>query len=302
MPELPEVETVKLQLQKYLLGQTIEDVNVKIAKLFDGDKKQVVGAKVKDVRRFAKVLSIDLSNGNSLVIHIKLTGQLIYRGPNLKKLPNLSKKIVGGVPGAHTHVTFKLDKGGFLYYNDIRRFGWIRVMKTTDVETSSFVGKLGPEPFGKPQGKPEKLTLEHFQEVLAKTARAIKVVLMDQSKMGGVGNIYANDALWLAQINPKTPAKQIDTKQSEALFNAILTVLKAGLKYGGASELAFVTPDGAEGEYQNHTLVYGHQGEPCPRCNKAPARNASSIADAGGKIEKYFLSGRGTYWCPNCQK
>lgn len=281
MPELPEVETVKLQLQKYLIGHKIENVEIKFAKLFEGDKNQIIDAKISVVRRFAKVLSIDLSNGNSLVIHIKLTGQLIYRGPNLKKLPSLSKKIVGGVPGPHTHVTFKLDKGGLLYYNDIRRFGWIRVIKTSDVETSSFVGKLGPEPL-------KDLTLEHFKEVLTKTGRAIKIVLMDQSKMGGVGNIYANDALWLAGLNPKTPAKQIDGKEAEDLFNAILTVLKAGLKYGGASELAFVTPDGAEGEYQNHTLVYGHQGEVCGRCNKV-------------EIEKYFLSGRGTYWCPVCQ-
>lgn len=281
MPELPEVETVRLQLQKYLVGHKIEDVEIKIAKLFAGEKKQVVGAKVQDVRRFAKVLSIDLDNGNSLVIHIKLTGQLIYRGPNLKNVSTLSKKIVGGVPGPHTHVTFKLDKGGLLYYNDIRRFGWIRVLKTSEVATSGFVGKLGPEPF-------KDLTLKHFQEVLAKTARAIKVVLMDQSKMGGVGNIYANDALWLAKIDPKTPAKQLSTDKSKELYEAILTVLKAGLKYGGASELAFVTPDGAEGEYQNHTLAYGHEGEVCERCHKA-------------KIVKYFLSGRGTYWCPNCQ-
>jgi len=282
MPELPEVETVKLQLQKYLIGHKIEDIEIKIDKLFTGEKKQVVGAKVKDVKRFAKVLSIDLDNGNSLVIHIKLTGQLIYRGPNLKQTLTLSKKIVGGVPGPHTHVTFELDKGGFLYYNDIRRFGWIRVVKTSDVETSSFVGKLGPEPF-------KGLTFKVFQDILSKTSRAVKVVLMDQSKIGGVGNIYANDALWLAKINPKMPAKQLDSKTSGQLYEAILTVLKSGLKYGGASELAFVTPDGAEGEYQNHTLAYGHEGEVCERCHKA-------------KLEKYFLSGRGTYWCSVCQK
>jgi formamidopyrimidine-DNA glycosylase len=178
-------------------------------------------------------------------------------------------------------VVFNLNNGGFLYYNDIRRFGWIRVLKTSEVETSGFVGKLGPEPL-------KDLTKEKFFDVLSKTSRAVKVVLMDQSKMGGVGNIYANDALWLAKIDPKTPAKKIDSKTSEVLFDAILTVLKAGLKYGGASELAFVTPDGAEGEYQNHTLVYGHEGEPCSRCHKA-------------KLEKYFLGGRGTYWCPVCQ-
>ena len=112
---------------------------------------------------------------------------------------------------------------------------------------------------------------------------------MDQEKMGGVGNIYANDALWLSQINPKTPAKNLNSASVKKLYDAIFTVLKAGLKYGGASELAFVTPDGAEGEYQNHTLVYGHEGEPCERCHKST-------------IKKFFLGGRGTYFCPICQK
>ena len=282
MPELPEVESVKLQLQKYLVGHVIEKIEVKPVKIFEGRVEDVEGGKVDSVRRFAKVLSIDLSNGNSLVIHIKLTGQLIYRGPNLQQVPNLSKKIVGGVPGPHTHITFKLDNGGQLYYNDIRRFGWIKVVKTSEVETSGFVGKLGPEPFG-------KLTLEYFQDFLSKTKRNVKVVIMDQAKMGGVGNIYANDALWLSKIDPKKPANQLSQEEGKELYDAIHTVLEAGLKHGGASELAFVTPDGAEGDYQNHTLVYNHTGETCKNCNQA-------------KIEKYFLGGRGTYWCPVCQK
>ena len=106
--------------------------------------------------------------------------------------------------------------------------------------------------------------------------------------MGGVGNIYATDALWLAKVNPKTPSNQLSNQLTSQLFEAILKVLKNGLKYGGASELAFVTPDGAEGEYQNHTLAYGHDGEPCERCHKAI-------------FQKYFLGGRGTYVCPICQ-
>ena len=111
---------------------------------------------------------------------------------------------------------------------------------------------------------------------------------MDQTKMGGVGNIYANDALWLARINPKRKANTLTEKEQKNLYDAVITVLKAGLKYGGASELAFVTPDGTEGEYQNHTLVYGHEGEPCENCHKSV-------------IKKFFLGGRGTYFCPVCQ-
>jgi len=193
----------------------------------------------------------------------------------------LSSKVTGGLNGPHTLVVFNLDKGGKLYYNDVRRFGWIRVEKTEDVEKEKFIANLGPDML--------QISLSDFQKVLSKTSRAIKVVLMDQSKVGGVGNIYANDALWFSKINPKTSAKSLQDDKVEELYKAIITVLKAGLKYGGASELAFVTPDGAEGEYQKHTLAYGMDGEPCPRCQKAV-------------FIKFFLGGRGTYVCPFCQK
>lgn len=282
MPELPEVETVKLQLGKFLKDHKIESVKILNSKIISGEVKKIVGGKIIGVRRFGKVTAIDLSNGYSILTHVKLTGQYIYRGPNLPHPKELSKKVTGGVPGPHTLVIFNLDKRGTLFYNDVRRFGWIRVVKTSEVETDPFIKKLGPEPF-------KDLTLEKFQNILSKTSRAIKVVIMDQEKMGGVGNIYANDALWFAKIDPKRKANSLEGKSVEDLYNAILKVLKDGLKYGGASELAFVTPDGEEGEYQNHTLAYGHDGEPCERCHK-------------GIFKKYFLGGRGTYVCPVCQK
>ncbi len=282
MPELPEVESMRLQLAKYLKGHKILSVEVKNRKTFQGDENKIIGGKIIGTRRFGKVSVIDLSNGYSIITHVKLTGQYIYRGPNLKNPGKLSSKVVGGIPGTHTLAIFDLDKNGKLFYNDVRRFGWIKVETTKDVENEPFIKKLGPEPF-------KDLTLEKFRKTLSKTSRAIKVVLMDQTKIGGVGNIYANDALWLAKINPKTSAKLLNNQASKLLFESILHVLKEGIKHGGASELAFVTPDGTEGNYQNHTLVYGHTGEPCERCHKA-------------RIEKYFLGGRGTYWCPNCQK
>lgn len=282
MPELPEVETMKLQLGKFLTGHKIVSVEVRNDKTFQGDEKKITGGKIIGIRRFGKVSVIDLSNGYSILTHVKLTGQYIYRGPNLKNPSELSKKVTGGVPGPHTLVIFNLDKGATLYYNDVRRFGWIRIEKTEDVEKEKFINKLGPEPF-------KGLTLQVFKEVLSKTSRPVKIVLMDQEKMGGVGNIYATDALWLAKISPRRSAKSLSLSETKTLYGAILTVLKAGLKYGGASELAFVTPDGAEGEYQNYTLAYGHEGEPCERCHKA-------------RFVKYFLGGRGTYVCPVCQK
>lgn len=272
---------MRIQLAKYLAGHKILAVEIRNRKTFQGDEKKIVGAKITGTRRFGKVSVIDLANGYSVLTHVKLTGQYIYRGPNLKNPSKLSAKVTGGIPGPHTLVIFNLDRGGVLYYNDVRRFGWIRIEKTEDVEKEKFIVKLGPEPL-------KDLTLEIFKSILSKSGRPIKIVLMDQTKMGGVGNIYANDALWLSKINPKTPAKELQNDKITELYKAIISVLKAGLKYGGASELAFVTPDGAEGEYQNHTLVYGHEGEPCERCHKS-------------LIKKFFLGGRGTYFCPVCQ-
>ena len=273
---------MRLQLKKYLTGHKIVSVEAKNRKTFQGDEKSIIGGKVAGTRRFGKVSVIDLDNGYSILTHVKLTGQYIYRGPNLPKPGELSNKVIGGIPGPHTLVIFNLDRGGELYYNDVRRFGWIRIEKTEDVEKEKFIVKLGPEPF-------KDLTLEIFKSILLKSGRPIKIVLMDQEKMGGVGNIYANDALWLAKINPKTPAKSLSGPEAKTLYEAVLSVLKAGMKYGGASELAFVTPDGAEGEYQKHTLAYGREGEPCERCHRAT-------------FKKFFLGGRGTYFCPVCQK
>lgn len=291
MPELPEVETVRLQLTKYLVGHKIESVEVRNPRIFQGTKSDIEGGVVTNIRRFAKVLSIDLDTGYSLVIHIKLTGQLIYRGVNLKiNNHKLSTKVAGGLGGKHTHVIFNLNNDSKLYYNDFRQFGWIKVIKSDDIESENdFVKNLGPEPFGKLNGKPALLTFDYFQQVISKTRRPIKVLIMDQSKIGGVGNIYANDALWLSKINPKTPSNKLSTEAAKLLYDAIHEVLTNGLKYGGASELSFVTPDGLEGEYQNHTLAYGHNGEDCPRCKKS-------------KFIKYFIGGRGTYVCEYCQK
>jgi len=290
MPELPEVETIRIGLEKYLVGHKITKVEVRWRKSLPENENKLVEGYVKKIRRFGKVLSIDLDNGYSAVIHIKLTGQLIYKGSNLPNPPSLSKKIVGGVPGKHTHVTFFLDKGGKLYFNDVRKFGWIKVVKTKDVEEIPFIKKLGPEPFVSAQGKPSgKLTPGLFKQILSKSSRPVKIVLMDQEKIGGVGNIYANDALWLARILPTWSAKSLSPKEQSKLYDAILNVLKEGLKRGGASELSYVTPDGNEGSYQEHFLAYGRKDEICSRCRKA-------------KFKKITLGGRGTYFCPYCQK
>ena len=290
MPELPEVETIRLQLQRFLIGHKIEDVEIRYAKKFSGDKKYLIGGKIKEIRRFGKAQAIDLDCGYSILIHIKMTGQLIYTGPNLSRYHalrapagfKLSKKVTGGVPGKHTHIIFHLSKGGKLYFNDVRKFGWLKVVKSNEVEKDDFIARLGPEPF-------KNLNFDNFKKTLSKSSRPIKIILMDQSKISGIGNIYANDALWKACINPKRPSNKLNPSEQKNLYDAIHGVLKEGIKYGGSSENTYVTPDGKEGDYQNHSLVYGKEGNKCKRCHKA-------------KILKFFLSGRGTYFCPVCQR
>lgn len=281
MPELPEVEAIRLQLERFLVGHTIEKIDVKSTRIFPDDKELVIGAKFIGVRRFGKVTVIDLNNSYSIMVHVKMTGQFVYRGPNLPNPPELSKKIIGGVPGPHTRAIFYLDNGGILYFNDFRSFGWIKIVLTKDVSSTGLVGKMGPEPF-------RDLTLDTFRTIVSKTKSTIKVVLMDQERMSGVGNIYANDALWFAEVLPTRPANSLNESEQKNLFEAIESVLKEGMKYGGSSENAFVTPDGTEGQYQRHTLVYGKQGTLCTRCKKE-------------KIVKTMLGGRGTYTCLHCQ-
>jgi len=325
MPELPEVTVITEQLNKRLKGLVLNSIEYDWLKKFSWGRrpggaygpegkysiKDLKGAKVVGVRRLGKVVVIDLTKDKglktkakksvshssldisrvSILIHLKLTGQLIYQGPNLLKAKSLSPKVSGGLGGKHTHVIFYLDHKGVLYYNDVRKFGWIKIIKSSELKIKSdFIARLGPEPVVDKKNPPDNpLTLEKFKEIVSSTKRVIKVLLMDQEKIGGIGNIYANDALWLASILPTRSAKSLSPKEQSKLYDAILNVLKEGLKRGGASELSYVTPDGNEGSYQEHFLAYGKKDEPCDRCHK-------------GKFEKITLGGRGTYFCPFCQK
>lgn len=281
MPELPEVETIKIKLQKFLTGHKIDNILVNWQKTFPQDSERVLNSKIINIRRFGKVLVFDFENKHSLVIHIKMTGQFIYRGPNLPSPIELSGKVNGGVPGKHTHVIFNLDRGGILYFNDMRKFGWMKVVKSDDLNSISLLKSMGPEPLN-------DLSLEKFSEILKKHKKSIKEIIMDQSKISGVGNIYANDALFLAKIAPGRKANTLSDLEVKHLFKAIEEVLRRGIAKGGASENAYVTPDGTEGNYQDIALVYGKKGKPCVNCNT--------------QIERIVIGGRGTFYCPVCQK
>lgn len=288
MPELPEVETIRLGLQKYLVGHKILSVDVKLPRIFSGDVKDLTNASFISVERYGKGLVLNLDNGFSIAIHIKLTGQLIYNDLTFIKNRNvnISKQKVGTLPNKFTHLIFNLDKGANIYYNDIRQFGWVKVVKTSELKTLPFFKDLGPEPI--PSSGQKALTLAEFENILSKSSVAVKAVIMDQKRIGGIGNIYANDALWLSDIDPRKKAKELTKIETKKLYEAILEVLEKGLKYGGASELTFVNALGEEGKYQNHFLVYGKNGEKCTKDNET--------------LIKFFLGGRGTYMCPKHQK
>ncbi len=280
MPELPEVETIRRGLEKYLAGHVIKDIEIRLAKQFSGNPKLVIGSKIIAVRRFGKGLIIDIENGYSIAIHIKMTGQLIYEdaGTHAKWHPTKVGKVL---PSSFTHIIFHLDKNASLFYNDIRQFGWIKIVKTEEVNSLPFFKSLGPEPL-------KDLTLEKFSGILKNTRMPIKPLLMDQTKIAGIGNIYANDALYVAKINPKRSSSSLTTQELTKLFNAIETVLKKGLEVGGASEWQYVNALGETGKYQNFFQVYGRDGKPCKRC--------------GTIIERIKMGGRGTFFCPACQK
>ncbi|HUD04775.1 MAG TPA: DNA-formamidopyrimidine glycosylase [Patescibacteria group bacterium] len=288
MPELPEVETIKLGLQKCLVGHKIEDVEVRVSKIFQGTPKDIIGAKVIDIKRIGKGLIIELNNGFVLTVHLKMTGQLVFQDKTTEN-STLSKKVGGDVlPSKYSHVIFSLDKGAKLYYNDLRRFGWVKVLKKEELKDVAFFNEMGPEPKVGEDLAGKELTLDYFKNTIQKGNLPVKLLLMDQKKIGGIGNIYANDALFLAGIDPRRKGKTLTDEEIEKLFKAIYEVIRKSLSYGGSSDENFVNVLGQEGNYQNHTLVYGKKGEKCSIC--------------GATIEKIQLGGRGTYFCPKHQR
>lgn len=279
MPELPEVETIKRGLGEYLVGHTIEGVEVFDPPRFEGTAAQTIGKKISSVRRRGKALIIDLSGGLSLVVHLKMTGQIVYVGQKTKHLAP-SKK-VGSLPSKYTRVIFILDKQARLFFNDIRKFGWIKLISTNSVSQLPFMASLGPEPI-------DELTLSEFVTLLSRSTQPIKTLLLDQHKIAGIGNIYANDALYLAGIDPRKQASSLSKTEVKRLFESVREILLFSIEHGAASDATYVNALGQDGRYQEHFQVYRRAGEVCDRC--------------GGTIQRIALAGRGTFFCEGCQK
>jgi formamidopyrimidine-DNA glycosylase len=256
--------------------------------MFAGKKEDILGVKITNIKRIGKGLIVEFDNDYLLAVHFKMTGQLVFQDKNTKNLI-LSKKIGGDVlPTKYSHIIFTLDKGAMLYYNDLRQFGWAKILRKDELMKMPFFSEMGPEPKVGKDLAGKELTFDYFKSTLLKSNLPIKVILMDQKKIGGIGNIYANDALFLAKISPARKAKSLNDTELKNLFKAIFEVINKSLSFGGSSDENFVNALGQDGAYQNHTLVYGKKGQKCPKC--------SSI------IHKIQLGGRGTFFCEKCQR
>ncbi len=273
MPELPEVETIRQQLVKRIKGKKVKKVEVELARMINVPVAQFVkaltGTTVKDIRRRAKLLIIDFSGGWSVVTHLKLTGQLIYDG----------REGIG-----KPHIIYTFSDGHELKHYDFRLFGWEKLMKTKEVENFLEKEKFGPEPLDK------SFTLEVFKNLLNKKPRAkIKPLLMDQTFIAGVGNVYAQEACFYARVLPTRVVATLTEQEIRDLYDGLIKILKSSIARKGSSVDTYVDISGEQGGYVPYLKVYGRAGEKCVRGD-------------GGIIKQIKLGGRGTCFCPKCQK
>ncbi len=272
MPELPEVETIRRQLAARIKNKKIESVEVKLARMINVPvaqfEKTVVGAIIKDIDRRAKILIFNLSNGWSIIVHLKMSGQLIYNGK-------------GGT--GKPHIIYTFSDGHQLKHYDFRLFGYAKLVKTEEVEKIFIKEKLGPEILD------EKFTLAVFKDLLEQKPNSkIKPLLMDQTFVAGVGNIYAQEACFCAKVLPTRKVSTLKSGEIEKIYHCLKKILETALERGGSSVDAYVNAIGEKGGYVPLLKVYGREGESCLACK--------------GKIKTEKLAGRGTSFCPVCQK
>lgn len=284
MPELPEVETIRRQLNEVLPGKVISEIKVLREKSFGGNPNTLKGYVINKIDRKSKVLEISFNNRREIVIcHLKMTGQLIYLDKN--------RRISGGhptadwvkdLPSKHTRVIWNFIDGSKLYFNDMRVFGWMRIVDKNVYEKE--IKKTAPDVVD------EEFDFNYLKSLASKSSKAIKLLILDQDKIGGAGNIYANDALYLSGILPTRKSNTLSDTEIKKLVSALKEVINKGIKYGGASasDDKYVNASGLGGKYQEHFLVYERQGQKCKKC--------------GSIIKKIRIGGRGTYYCEHCQQ
>jgi formamidopyrimidine-DNA glycosylase len=266
MPELPEVETIRRELEETVLGKKIVSVQINNPKVIKEPAKEnfangLKGSAIKDIIRKGKLLIFELSSGKSLAIHLRMTGQLVYPGDAKK-----------------SRVSFKLSDGKWLDFNDSRLLGELRLLDNW--RDLKFIKELGPEPFDLTEGQ--------FKALIAGKKTKIKPLIMDQQVISGVGNLYAAEVLFRAGISPLRPAASLSERERGSLLKEIKDTLKEAIKHRGSSVDQYVQLTGKPGSYVKYHRVYDRLGKPCLVC-KTP-------------IRRIALAGRGTYFCPKCQK
>jgi formamidopyrimidine-DNA glycosylase len=294
MPELPEVETVRRGLADKIIGKKIMRFESRDIKVVQIESKNIVGAKILDVQRKAKMLIFELNDEKSILIHMKMTGQLIWEKCEGEKEFCLRNRTAGGhpskdwvekMPGKHTRAIFYFDDKSVLYFNDLRRFGYLRLYPTEELKNlrTKELKDIGIDPFSK------ELNVNYLNERAQRVPnRSVKLFIMDQSIIAGIGNIYADESLYYAGIIPTKKVKYLKKGEWQELIYGIIKSLEIGLKYGGSSADTYVNAEGKQGEAHKHLNVYRKTGEICKKCET--------------KIKRIVLGGRGTHYCPVCQK
>ena len=285
MPELPEVETIKRGLRASLLNKKIQSIEITSKAITRNAKsdftKSLVGNAFSDIGRVGKLLIFYLKeNDDILLIHLKMTGQLIYRKNNslISGGHNLPK--VDQLPNAFTRVTINFFDQSKLFFNDMRRFGYLSLIKRNDL--SKVTEKYGPEPLS------NAFTIEVLKTIIKNRSTATKMVLMNQELIAGIGNIYADEILYEARIKPTRPANSLSDREIKKLFTSIKLILEKAIEQKGTTFRDYADSEGSKGKFSNFLKVYGKAGKNCSKCS--------------GKIEKIKLGGRGTFFCPSCQK
>lgn len=286
MPELPEVETVRRDLQKHIIKKQIDRVVLSHTKVIRAShrqlKKILVGNSIVDIERVGKLLIFRLKHGKmSMLIHLKMTGQLIYR--------DAVRVIAGGhslsesiqdLPNTHTRVIIYFSDGSQVYFNDMRLFAYLAF--ANEKELSEIKQTYGIEPGS------STFTKEAFQDIFVRRSAPVKAILLNQRLIAGVGNIYADEACFLAHIRPMRRANTLTKTEIDQLWKATDKVIRLGIEKRGTTFNHFVDGDGNKGGFLPFLRVYGRAGEPCKKCKTL--------------IVKTHSAGRGTHYCPMCQK
>lgn len=288
MPELPEVETVRIGLAKLLPGKQVAKVDFDWPKSFpntpDDVKKRLIGAKITSIKRRAKVLMIELDTKHSLLIHLKMTGQLVFRSARQHfGAGHPGDSLIGELPDRSTRVTVTFSDGSRLFFNDQRKFGWVRLLPTVEIPQIDFFQKVGPEPLA------ADFTAAAFAARIRRRPKSgIKAVLLDQTIVAGIGNIYADESLFAAKIHPESRVADLSDAQLTKLYTGLKKVLLLSIEKGGSTDKNYVDAEGKKGSYLSFAKVFRREGQACPRC--------------GATIIKLRVAGRGTHICPVCQK